>query len=106
MKLIVCTLLLLTLGACASYQDKANETAQAAPAAEVKQAEAAYNGHCPMGLCLKKMVKGDEKYDVEYKGKRYIFSSPEARDKFLSNIDKNIKAADQHWAKNAGERAQ
>jgi YHS domain-containing protein len=105
MKLIVSTLLLLTLGACASYHQKPNEAAQAAPvAAEVKN-PAAYNGHCPMGLCLKKMVKGDEKYDVEYKGKRYIFSSPEARDKFVSNIDANIKKANNHWARN-GERAQ
>lgn len=102
MKLVLLCLLLLTIGACASKQ-----APEAAPAttAQVEQAavksEAAYGGHCGMGLCLKKNVKGDEKFSVDYKGKHYIFSTAEARDNFVSKIDANIKKADAEWATHA-----
>ena len=103
MKFVVFSLLLLTFGACASKQA---EVSPAATTAQVEQAavksEAAYGGNCGMGLCLKKKVKGDEKFSVDYKGKHYIFSSAEARDNFVSKIDANIKKADAEWARNSG----
>ncbi len=102
MKSFVMLVFLLTLGACASHQQN-GQTVEAAPVVVPVKKEAAYNGNCPMGLCLKKMVKGDDKYELEYKGNRYIFSSSEARDKFVSNIEANIKKADAHWAVN-GEK--
>ena len=96
MKILVLTALVLTLGACASQREESKPAEQAAAVVT----PAAYEGHCPMGLCLKKSVKGDERYSVDYKGQHYIFSSPEARDNFISRIDNNIKKANKEWAAN------
>ena len=94
MKTLIAVLFLLALGACASRQPK---PVVAAPTPTVKKVEAAYGGNCGMGLCHKKMVKGDEKYSTDYKGQHYIFSSQEAKDKFMKNIDANIALANKAW---------
>lgn len=89
MKLFIAFVLSFSFAAIAATP----ETKTQASAAETKTIKPAFGGHCAMGLCAKKKVMGDEKYSVEYKGERYLFSSAEARDKFLSNIDKNIELA-------------
>ena len=60
---------------------------------EVKTVKPAFGGHCAMGLCNKKIGKGSDKYLVDYKGERYLFSSESQRDEFIANIDKNIEKA-------------
>ncbi len=60
---------------------------------EVKTIKPAFGGHCAMGVCNKKLGKGSEKFMVDYKGERYLFSSESQRDEFISNIDKNIELA-------------
>lgn len=60
---------------------------------EVKTIKPAFGGHCAMGVCNKKLGKGSDKYMVDYKGERYLFSSESQRDEFIKNIDKNIEMA-------------
>lgn len=60
---------------------------------EVKEIKPAFGGRCAMGLCNKKVGKGSDKYMVDYKGERYLFSSESQRDEFISDIDKNIEKA-------------
>lgn len=102
MKLILCLAVLISFVGCASHENK--PAASEVPATTVKTSEAkkeiAYGGNCGMGLCHKKMVKGNPEYNFEYKGKIYHFSSAKARTEFISKIDENIKKADTQW--NAG----
>lgn len=107
--LVVSLVLLVTLSACAHKKKNCadKESCNKPKTAEVQNIEAvkaAFDGHCPMGLCLKKKVKGDNQYKVDYKGQVYLFSSAEARDKFLSKIDSNIKKANQEWAKFSADK--
>lgn len=93
---------LIVLGACASHQ---NDQPKAVVAQEeVAKKEIAYDGHCAMGLCLKKKVKGDAKYTLEHKDKIYHFSSAEARDKFAANLEENIKMANSQWQMMSAEK--
>ncbi len=95
MKLILSLALLFTVSlAFAATAPEKNSSEN--KAAEVKEAE--YGGHCPMGLCLKKRVKGDEKFSLDYKGKHYIFSSEESRANFKKDMDKNIETANSQWS--------
>lgn len=94
MKIFVLCLCLLTLGACANQRGVDTKKAQTAAV----ESEAEYGGKCAMSMCKKSDKAGDERYSVDYRGKHYIFSSPEARDNFVSEIDSNIKKADEQWA--------
>lgn len=104
MKMILSLVMLLTFGACANreHQPKAPEVPKASveSTSEAKK-EVAYGGNCGMGLCHKKMVKGDPQYNFEYKGKIYHFSSAKAREQFIAKIDENIKKADKQWETSA-----
>jgi YHS domain-containing protein len=100
MKWALCILMILSLVSCANRRE--HNPATQSPV--VTSAPAEYNGQCAMGMCLKKNVVGTEKYSVDYKGKHYIFSSEEARDKFLSNIDANIKRANKQWEMSSADR--
>ena len=100
MKLFMCLVLMLTFGACASKEE--SQVPVVSETEEVKKEEPvqeiAFGGHCGMSLCNKKVVKGDPKYSVEYKGKTYLFSSAAARTKFMKNADKNIELANKRWS--------
>jgi YHS domain-containing protein len=87
--------MLLGLGACA-HKNNCSDKSAYSKKTEVKE-NVAFDGHCPMGLCLKQVVKGEKQHRVEYKGKIYYFSSAEAKDKFLAKIDDNIEKANTHW---------
>ena len=95
MKFLVCLLMLISFGACAHKKNCGDK--DSCSKKEVVQEQAAFDGHCPMGLCNKKMVKGDSQYNLNYKGEVYHFSSAEARDTFAAKIDENIKAANRSW---------
>ncbi len=60
---------------------------------QAKVIKPAFGGHCAMGMCNKKIGKGSEKFMVDYKGERYLFSSESQRDEFIANIDQNILKA-------------
>lgn len=59
--------------------------------------QAEFGGHCPMGLTQKKKLPGRPDIALDYKGKRYHFSSKKARDQFSKNIDKNLIQAHEQW---------
>jgi YHS domain-containing protein len=104
MKLVLFLLFTLVLGSCASEQERIQKTADKAEMS--KGANLAYGGNCAMGMCHKKVHPGNAKHSVDYKGKRYLFTSDDARDKFISDIENNIKNADKEWASAAAaERA-
>ncbi|MBA2405413.1 MAG: YHS domain-containing protein [Bdellovibrionales bacterium] len=102
MKILMGLLMLVSIGACSHKKNCGDKSS--CHKSEVKQQEAAYGGNCAMGLCHKKVVKGDSKHNVEYKGKVYHFSSAEAKDNFLAKIDENIKEADKQWAQLGADR--
>jgi YHS domain-containing protein len=59
-----------------------------------------YGGTCAAAMKANKPeIKGDPAYSLEHKGRHFCFSSPEARDSFKKNIDKNIAIADRNYAK-------
>ena len=95
MKTLLCLVMLFGFGACA-HKKSCSDKSSCTKKTEVKE-DVAFAGHCPMGLCLKKVVKGEKEHRVEYKGKVYYFSSAEAKDKFLTKIDDNIKKANAQW---------
>jgi hypothetical protein len=100
MKILLALLMVVTFSACAHKKmcsDSSSCQKQESCKKTVVKPEVCYNGYCPMGLTKKLKVKGDHRYNLEYKGKHYIFSSPEARDSFMSKIDHHIKKADTHW---------
>lgn len=101
MKLLLCLVLLFGFSACA--HKKSCDKPACSKKAEVKE-DVAFDGNCPMGLCMKKVVKGEKQHRVEYKGKIYYFSTAEAKDQFLSNIDDNIKKANTQWRNQAINR--
>lgn len=90
------TVLTLFVGCAAT-----TERREAQNLAQAKKASKAFefDGHCGMGLCRKKdRVPCDPTITVEYKTKNYCFSTEEARDTFLRDIDKNIRMANENWA--------
>ena len=89
--------LLLVVGAC-SHGKKGCENC-AKEKKEVVAAPVEFEGHCAMGLCHKKSakVKCDPNITAAYKGKNYCFSTTEARDAFMKDIDSNVKKAHQTW---------
>lgn len=100
MKVILGLFLFISLTACAHKKncyDKSSCGKQESCSKPEVKPTASYAGHCPMGLTQKKKIQGNHQYSVDYKGKHYIFSSPEARDVFMSKIDVHIKKADAHW---------
>ena len=68
-------------------------------ATEQKAAEKVlmFDGHCPNGLCLKKMVKGQPDFKLEIGNKIYHFSSQKALDQFKIDLEANLKKAENHW---------
>jgi YHS domain-containing protein len=97
--------MLVIFSSCASNRKPEDAvTAKEAAKEEAVAQKAEYDGNCPMGLCLRKKVKGNEKYNLDYKGKHYVFSSQEAKDKFITKLDENIKKADLEWESRASVR--
>lgn len=96
---LVLSFCLLSLFAvsCASH----HPGSEAEKEAQLAALGPAYGGNCAMGMCKKKVVPGKLKYKVDYRGNRYVFSSEEARDTFLSDLDKNIATANAEWASRA-----
>lgn len=96
---LVLSLCLLSLFAisCASH----HPGSAAEKEAKLAALEPAYGGNCAMGMCKKKTVPGKLKYKVDYRGNRYLFSSEEARDTFLADLDRNIDRANTEWAARA-----
>jgi len=95
----VLMVMVLALGptACATSNRRVEEQ----QLAEVKQQTKAYefDGNCGMGLCRKKgRVPCDPRITLEYKNKNYCFSSTEARDTFIRDIDNNIEMAQEQWS--------
>ncbi|MBY0515954.1 MAG: hypothetical protein K2P81_03525 [Bacteriovoracaceae bacterium] len=87
---------LLFIAAC-SHHKKCESCDLKKAVTESKAVE--FDGHCANGLCLKKMkVKCDPTITAAYKGKHYCFSSEEARDTFMKDIDNNVKKAHESWA--------
>ncbi|MFP5492413.1 MAG: hypothetical protein ACLGG0_12990 [Bacteriovoracia bacterium] len=71
--------------------------------AEIKSAPVEFDGHCAMGLCRKgQKVKCDPEITAAFKGKNYCFSSLEARDTFMKNVDANAKKAHAVWGSSFG----
>lgn len=93
MKLVLSLFMIFSFAACTSH----HPGSEADKEAKVAAIKPAYEGHCAMGLCRKVRVPGQAKYSVMYKGNKYLFSSEEARDTFLSDIDKNIERANKEW---------
>jgi hypothetical protein len=87
MKVFHILLLLLAMGAC-SHKKMCHEGSSCHKQESYKKPEqkalVSYDGHCPMGLTKKQKVKAHHQYKVEYKGKHYVYSLPEARDTFMS----------------------
>jgi YHS domain-containing protein len=102
MKVLLCLIVLLAIGGCASHEKPVDVST--AGTSESKT-EVAFDGHCGMSLCQKKIVKGDPKYAIQYKGKTYHFSSAEARDQFMSKIDTHIEMANNHWTAMGADRS-
>ena len=100
MKVILCLFLFISLSACAHKKNCHDMSScgkqESCSKPEVKPT-VSYGGHCPMGLAKKMKIQGNHEYRIDYKGKHYIFSSPEARDVFMSKIDHHINKADAHW---------
>ncbi len=91
-------IVLLVLGACAHHGKKGHDCS-CDKKKEVVAAPVEFEGNCPMGLCRKKgKVKCDPNITAAYKGKNYCFSTIEARDTFMKDIDKNVKEAQERWA--------
>lgn len=79
-----------------SFTGCAHKVHEAQVKKETKAME--FDGNCGMSLCLKKTkVKCDPEITLEYKGKNYCFSGADARDKFVENIDANIRSANDQW---------
>ena len=102
MKIFLSLVILLSIGGCANREDKTVQPTTANATAE--KSEVAFGGHCAMGLCLKKKVKGDPKYSVDYKGKTYLFSSEEAKQNFLKDVDGNIAKANKQFTALGADR--
>lgn len=100
MKILLVLIVLVTLGAC-SHKKMCSDSSSCHKEDSCKKSEVkpvvCYDGYCPMGLTKKLKVKGDPRYNLEYKGKHYIFSSAEARDTFMSKIDHHLQKAHTHW---------
>lgn len=57
-----------------------------------------FDGNCAMGLCRKgAKVKCDPTITAAYQGKNYCFSSEEARDTFMKDIEGNVKKSNDAW---------
>jgi hypothetical protein len=66
--------------------------------AEVKPVAVEFDGNCAMGLCRKgAKVKCDPTITAAYQGKNYCFSSEEAREAFMKDIDGNLKKSNTAW---------
>lgn len=100
-RFIALSVLALALAACSSAEKRAETQAITNAQNEGKMFE--FDGNCGMGLCRKKArVPCNVDITLEYKGKNYCFSSTEARDTFVQNIDNNIKMANERWSSIGG----
>ncbi len=64
----------------------------------VKPAAFEFDGACPMGLCRKgQRVKCDPEITLAHAGKNYCFSSLEARETFMKDLNGNLVKANNLW---------
>lgn len=102
MRIFLMLAMMLVLGAC-SHGGKGghhgkDHKCNCDKKAEVKPVAVEFDGHCAMGLCRKgAKVKCDPTITAAYQGKNYCFSSEEARDTFMKDVDKNVKNANDAW---------
>jgi len=104
MKTLLIILTLLTLSACAHkhhdhHAEKKDHDCNCSKAAEAPKPQAyEFDGLCPMGLCRKgQKVKCDPEITLAHKEKNYCFSSLEARETFMKDIEGNLKTANKRW---------
>lgn len=93
MKLVLGLLMVFSFAACTSH----HPGSEAEKDAKIAAIKPEFEGKCANGLCHNIKKQGNEKYSVYYRGKKYLFSSENARDEFLSNIDANIEKANKQW---------
>ena len=92
-------IMLIALAGCAHHHKGDGHGRKA----EVKSEPIEFDGHCAMGLCRKgQKVKCDPEITAAFKGKSYCFSTLEARDTFMKNVDANTKKAHAVWGTNFG----
>ena len=56
-----------------------------------------YGGFCANGMANRQASAGDPTVFFILKGKLYVCASPEAEKEFQSNVQANVKKADQNW---------
>jgi YHS domain-containing protein len=90
--------LVVLASACSSAPKPADQIVVTHKAADKMNVE--FDGKCAMGVANGLMDHlGKADYRVDYKNKTYYFESADARDKFLKQIDKNVKRANLAWAR-------
>jgi hypothetical protein len=95
-------IMLIVLAGCAHHHNKDHKCA-CDKKAEIQSAPVEFDGFCAMGLCRKgQKVKCDPEITAAFKGKNYCFSTLEARDTFMKNVDANTKKAHAVWGTNFG----
>jgi YHS domain-containing protein len=102
MKTFLMLLMTVILGAC-SHGGKGghhgkDHKCNCDKKAEVKPVAVEFDSNCAMGLCRKgAKVKCDPTITAAYQGKNYCFSSEEARETFMKDIDGNLKKSNRAW---------
>ena len=102
MRIFLMLAMMLILGAC-SHGGKGghhgkDHKCNCDKKAEVKPVAVEFDGNCAMGLCRKgAKVKCDPTITAAYQGKNYCFSTEEARDTFMKDIDGNLKKSNTAW---------
>lgn len=102
MRFFLLLTMMLVLGACSHGGKKdhhgKDHKCNCEKKAEVKPVAVEFDGNCAMGLCRKgAKVKCDPTITAAYQGKNYCFSSEEARETFMKDIDGNVKKSNGAW---------
>lgn len=106
MKLLLLILSLFVFAGCAhKHKDhhdhiaKKDHDCNCSKAAEsVKPVAFEFDGSCAMGLCRKgQKVKCDPEITLAHQGKSYCFSTLEARETFMKDLNGNLAKANNRW---------
>ncbi len=105
MKALLLIALTIVLSGCAHkkhhdhHAEKKDHDCNCSKAAEAPKAVVMeFDGACPMGLCRRnKKVACDPEITLAHQGKNYCFSSLEARETFMKDINGNLKTANKRW---------
>jgi hypothetical protein len=108
MKILLLIAFALMFSACAHKKHHAHHDHQAekkdhdchcSKAEAPKPVAMEFDGACPMGLCRRNQkVTCDPEITLAHKGKNYCFSTLEARETFMKDIEGNLKTANKRWS--------